>query len=230
MVLCLAESSSAAQGQVLFSPASHIAAPYDTFEVDIVVDAGVRGFGCYNVQVDFLRSNVRVLEILEGPLFKNAVGEFGWTAKDTTGIWDIFDCVLAPHYVNGPGVLATIKFATGASPCNTPLHFTYVYFQDVDGVPFTVGSADGIIVVPSCCDCSHQGDINSDGVIDVFDVIGLIEIAFSGGSDIQDPGCPTSRSDVNYDGAADVFDVIYIIGTAFSGGASPIDPCNTGGR
>jgi hypothetical protein len=76
------------------------------------------------------------------------------------------------------------------------------------------------------CDCPHQGDITSDAVIDVFDVIGLIDIAFSGGTDIHDPGCPTTRADVDNNGVADVFDVIYIIATAFSGGPNPVDPCN----
>lgn len=75
------------------------------------------------------------------------------------------------------------------------------------------------------CDCPHQGDTNGDGVIDVFDVIGLIEIAFSGAPDPQDPQCPKTRGDVNSDSVTDVFDVIYLITTAFSGGPDPVNPC-----
>jgi hypothetical protein len=77
----------------------------------------------------------------------------------------------------------------------------------------------------SGCNCPHQGDINTDAVIDVFDVIDEIGIAFSGAADPQDPSCPRPRSDVNNDGVSDVFDVIYLIATAFSGGANPISPC-----
>lgn len=81
----------------------------------------------------------------------------------------------------------------------------------------------------SGCSCAHQGDIANrpmgDGVIDVFDVIEVIGIAFSGGADSQDPGCPRMRGDVNNDSDTNVFDVIYLIEIAFSGGPSPIDPC-----
>ncbi len=75
------------------------------------------------------------------------------------------------------------------------------------------------------CDCPHQGDVNGDGVIDVFDVLGVIGIAFSGDPDPQDPLCPKTRGDVDNNGITDVFDVIYLIAAAFSGGPGPIDPC-----
>jgi hypothetical protein len=81
----------------------------------------------------------------------------------------------------------------------------------------------------STCDCPHQGDIaerpTGNGLIDVFDVIEVIGIAFSGSPDIQDPACPKMRGDVDNNGVTDVFDVIYLIATAFSGGANPVNPC-----
>ncbi len=87
-----------------------------------------------------------------------------------------------------------------------------------------------IVTVEACgCNCPYQGDIASrptgDGVIDVFDVIEVIGIAFSESPDIQDPQCPKTRGDVNNDGVMDVFDVIYLIATAFSEGPMPVDPC-----
>ncbi len=82
---------------------------------------------------------------------------------------------------------------------------------------------DTIHITP--CLCDHQGDINSDLAIDVFDVIGVIGIAFSGDPDVHDPLCPATRGDVNFDSAVDVFDVIYLIAAAFSGGANPVNPC-----
>ena len=81
------------------------------------------------------------------------------------------------------------------------------------------------VVWPPVCSCPHQGDINGDAVIDVFDVIGVIGVAFTGDPDPQDSGCPRSRGDVDNNGVTDVFDVIYLIATAFSGGAAPINPC-----
>jgi hypothetical protein len=86
------------------------------------------------------------------------------------------------------------------------------------GIGFWYGAGGG-------CSCPNQGDINGDAVIDVFDVIGEIGIAFSGDPDPQDPACPKTRGDVDNNSATDVFDVIYLIATAFSGGADPVDPC-----
>lgn len=75
------------------------------------------------------------------------------------------------------------------------------------------------------CNCPKQGDINGDGILDVFDVIGLIDIAFGGATDPEDANCPKTRGDVDNNGVTDVFDVIYLIATAFSGGPDPVDPC-----
>lgn len=81
-------------------------------------------------------------------------------------------------------------------------------------------------VPASGCNCPDQGDVaNNDFAVDVFDVIAEIGIAFQGGSDIQDPACPTTRGDVtNNDFAVDVFDVIALIGIAFQGQPVP-NPC-----
>jgi hypothetical protein len=78
--------------------------------------------------------------------------------------------------------------------------------------------------------CPDQGDLNEDMVVDVFDVIAEIGVAFSGApTPDRDPSCPTNRGDV-YIGPSDawnlidVFDVIRMIEIAFSGG-SPDMPC-----
>ncbi len=83
-----------------------------------------------------------------------------------------------------------------------------------------------VTIVSPPCSCPDQGDVqNNDHLIDVFDVIQEIAIAFSGGSDTSDPACPTSRGDVkNADHLVDVFDVIKMIEIAFSGGTAD-DPC-----
>jgi len=70
-----------------------------------------------------------------------------------------------------------------------------------------------------------RGERTSEGVIDVFDGIERIGIAFSGSPDIQNPQCPKTRRDVDDNGVTDVFEVIYLIGTAFGGGPNPVDPC-----
>ncbi|MBI5866972.1 MAG: tandem-95 repeat protein [candidate division Zixibacteria bacterium] len=132
-------------------------------------------------------------------------------------------------HASGPfhGSVSSFDAATGAFVYTPALNY-----QGSDSIRYHAndGSANSNtatirITVVSGCACPSQGDINSDAVIDVFDVIGVIGIAFSGDTDPQDAGCPKTRGDVNNDGATDVFDVIYLIATAFSGGPDPVDPC-----
>lgn len=96
------------------------------------------------------------------------------------------------------------------------------YFQDSYPDYFAAGS---ITINP--CDCSNQGDINSDAIVDVFDVTALVDIAFSGAPPAPtDPNCPVNtRADLNCDNAIDVFDVIYAITYVFSGGPAPCNLC-----
>jgi len=62
-----------------------------------------------------------------------------------------------------------------------------------------------------------RGELNGDGVIDVFDVIASIDMIFSGAPMPDSP----ELLDVNCDEVPDVFDVIYLIDYAFSGGPAP---------
>jgi hypothetical protein len=69
--------------------------------------------------------------------------------------------------------------------------------------------------------------VTGDGLFDVFDVVNLIDYAFSGGvQPVKDPICPhVDRGDINCDGVDDVFDVIRLIAYVFSGGPAPCNPC-----
>jgi len=80
---------------------------------------------------------------------------------------------------------------------------------------------------PDPTGCPHHGDVSPDGFFDVFDVVGLIDYAFSGGAQPpKDSSCPhIDRGDVNCDRVDDVFDVVYLIDHVFSGGAPPCNPC-----
>ncbi|MBI5869146.1 MAG: hypothetical protein HZB43_12815 [candidate division Zixibacteria bacterium] len=100
-------------------------------------------------------------------------------------------------------------FRVSSPPCNG------LVYTDDWVVAIVIGSHDS---------CPFQGDINGDGVIDVFDVIGVIGIAFNGEPDPQDPTCPITRGDANNNLVTDVFDVVYLIEYAFNGGPPPIDP------
>ena len=116
--------------------------------------------------------------------------------------------------VDGSGSI----YVTGTSESSDfPLRNPYDLSHD--------GVTDAFVTKFSPCHCSNQGDLNGDGVLDVFDVISVIGIAFGGNPDPQDQGCLETRGNVDNCGATDVFDVVYLIGTAFNGGANPVDPC-----
>ncbi len=80
---------------------------------------------------------------------------------------------------------------------------------------------------PDQIGCPNHGDVLSDGIFDVFDVVGLVDYAFSGGiQPPKDPPCPhVDRGDVNCDGIDDVFDIVGLIDFVFSSGPAPCNPC-----
>jgi len=84
-----------------------------------------------------------------------------------------------------------------------------------------------VMAARGACSCPYRGDLNSDGVPDVFDIIYLIDYVFSSGPQPPiDPTCPQiDRGDVDCNGVDDVFDVVHMIDYVFSAGKAPCDPC-----
>ena len=77
------------------------------------------------------------------------------------------------------------------------------------------------------CDCPHIGDLDTNGVINVLDVVALVNIAFRGAAMAPtDPLCPlVTRADLNCDSVVSVQDVVTMVNTAFRGNDSRCDPC-----
>ena len=67
-----------------------------------------------------------------------------------------------------------------------------------------------------------RGDVNTDGVIELGDVVYLINYLFKGGP----PPDPLWTGDVNCDGVIDIGDVVYLINYLFKGGPPPCDHCS----
>ena len=65
-----------------------------------------------------------------------------------------------------------------------------------------------------------RGDIDKNGIFDVFDVVGLIDYVFRNGS----PPFPAFLADVNCDSVHDIFDVVTLINHVFRGGPQPQCP------
>jgi hypothetical protein len=114
------------------------------------------------------------------------------------------------------------RFEVDTTCCDPGCHLLFVQDPTAGIIPqFTKG-----IITIAPCDCPQQGDINSDGVIDIFDIIGLLDYQFMNGPEPpRDPACPTNRGDALCDGFAYLFDTIYLIEHVFCGGPPPCDPC-----
>ena len=93
-----------------------------------------------------------------------------------------------------------------------------------DATPEIPKFKKGVVTI-AACDCPNQGDLAQNGFIDINDVLQLIRIAFSNGTDIQDPTCPKTRANVNNTGVVNSSDVSYIQNYVFNNGPNPVDPC-----
>jgi hypothetical protein len=69
--------------------------------------------------------------------------------------------------------------------------------------------------------CNACGDANSDGAVDISDVVFLISHIFSGGSAPAKCGYNKGKGDANGDGTLDISDAVYLIARIFSGGQPP---------
>jgi hypothetical protein len=88
--------------------------------------------------------------------------------------------------------------------------YSYYRSVDIDQCPMT-----------SSCACVSCGDANSDGSVDISDIVFLIAHIFQGGVIPADCNYRKGRGDANGDGSADISDAVYLIARIFSGGAAP---------
>jgi hypothetical protein len=63
----------------------------------------------------------------------------------------------------------------------------------------------------------QRGDANSDGSIDIADVVFLLDYLFLGGP----PPVPLIAGDANCDGVIDIADVVYLLNYLFLDGPEP---------
>lgn len=122
---------------------------------------------------------------------------------------------------NTPG-----QFEIDTSCCDPGCHVVYV--DNITNQGLVPAFTKGVVTIVSC-DCPNQGDVNGDGVLDLFDVLIVLDYQFSGGPQPPiDPGCPAvDRGDVNCDGYNSyLFDAIYLINHIFINGPPPCNPCD----
>jgi len=87
--------------------------------------------------------------------------------------------------------------------------------------------SEGFWNTQQTCDCPHVGDLDTNSVIDILDVIAIVNSAFRGAPvSPGDPFCPSAtRADVNCDELVDILDVIALVNTAFRNIDSRCNPC-----
>ena len=64
------------------------------------------------------------------------------------------------------------------------------------------------------------GDVNSDGDINILDIVYLINYKYKGGAAPN----PLNNADVNNDGEINILDVVYLINYRYKGGNEPNCP------
>ncbi|MBI3871947.1 MAG: hypothetical protein HY304_02590, partial [candidate division Zixibacteria bacterium] len=67
----------------------------------------------------------------------------------------------------------------------------------------------------TCCAC--HGDPRCDGITNIQDVVGTIDVAFRNRAPQREPSCSQVRTDVDCDGVTDIADVIRMVNVAFGG-------------
>ncbi|MBD3297766.1 MAG: S8 family serine peptidase [candidate division Zixibacteria bacterium] len=108
---------------------------------------------------------------------------------------------------------------------------TGLFYYDIEIYSNDPNPEDNPWIVPvtlrvTDCNCPHQADYETDGVLDAVDLNAAINIIFFSSPDIQDSGCPITRTDFNYDGVADAIDLNALIDHLFFSGEGPCDACN----
>lgn len=100
-------------------------------------------------------------------------------------------------------------------PGDAPLGSYDVKVNEVNLTLYTLWSGFKV-VEPSVC-----GDANSNGIVDIDDVLFIVDYAFLGGP----PPVDFARADVNCDGKIDILDISRLMGYVFRGAAPPCSEC-----
>jgi hypothetical protein len=110
------------------------------------------------------------------------------------------------------------------------IEFLTSFDSDFDGVYDYADNCIGWANPSQEPGCTSHGDPQADGMVDIFDVIQTIDIAFRSDDPVVDSDCPhapSGRTDLNCDGATDIIDVTMIIDVAFRAGTPDFcNPCD----
>ncbi len=116
-----------------------------------------------------------------------------------------------------PGETLNLEYSLSSTVSGSyaVMFHTTCFYGDGTGY-FAVGDSTSVAFVsdPEC------GDTNSDGEMDILDVVYLINYRYKSGP----PPDPMESGDVNHDGSIDILDIVYIINFVYKSGPEPLCP------
>jgi hypothetical protein len=115
---------------------------------------------------------------------------------------------------DGPGRMIGLVFTAGTPITQSSLIFEESVLRDPnnDDILHTTASA----TVETFCCCRFRGDLDTNEVYDVLDVVLLIDYIFRNGTiPLTYPGCPTHIGEINCDDVPDVLDVVALVDVVF---------------
>jgi len=132
---------------IAIDPLSTIVEPNDLFALSVVIGPDVHGVTGYDVVIDFDETLLDVVNVVEGALPAGSPPSyFWWTDQGTPSASIVINGALLGHDVDGPGVLAQLRFKALAIGV-TPIHFDSVDLRDLDNNPITVTPVDGQVTI-----------------------------------------------------------------------------------
>ncbi len=134
-----------------------------------------------------------------------------WSDGDSIGDMSIV-MVIAKNYTVTPTSRLKFDVVLAAKRAQTNLN-------GLAGLNLTVDQAKAFL--SNRGRCSACGDANSDGSVDISDVVYLIAHIFSGGTSPRWCDYPKGKGDANGDHQVDISDAVYLIARIFSGGKAP---------
>jgi hypothetical protein len=176
------------------------------FSVNITI-LNIEDLYGFEFKLNYNTTILDCVEVIEGPFLKSAGSTYilKQEINDTLGLAEFAVSLYGTETgVTGSGVLATLKFnATGVG--SSLLHLFDTLLGNSSALSIEHLVYDGSVKITLI-----PGDVNNDGVVDIFDLV-LVGIAF--GSEPGDPNWD-ERADLNGDGFVNILDAV-IVGTNY---------------
>ena len=123
----------------------------------------------------------------------------------------------------------TSQLKTGATAAVVPVRMIFTLGQAVMASGSLPGSGDSGVVAFKIglgyeynvlgtsynCICNCHGDPECDGIIDVFDVVLTVGVAFRGEAPVTGGSCPHETTDIDCNNLTDALDVVSFVNIAF---------------